>query len=282
MDPTPSIVRTVEHLRAITRGWRAEGRTTAIVPTMGALHQGHSALVEQALSRAERVVVSIFVNPKQFGRGEDLSRYPRDEGADSRMLASLGADLIFAPSAETMYPGGFGTTVSVAGPAKAGLEDLIRPHFFDGVCTVVTKLLVAAECDFAMFGEKDYQQLKVVAQLVRDLNIPTEIIAVPTVRELDGLAMSSRNAYLNPAQRKIASGLHLALLETAKAIKSGKSPARAAGAAKRRLEALGFQVDYVAARHAETLAPVRSAGEPMRVLAAARLGKTRLIDNVPV
>jgi pantoate--beta-alanine ligase len=191
MGPVPLIVRTVEDLRAATRAWRMEGHGTAIVPTMGALHQGHLALVAEAFRRASRVVASIFINPRQFGRGEDLERYPRNEASDREMLAKANVNLIFAPTPQLMYPPDFATTVALGGPAKAGLEDKFRPDFLDGVATVVAKLLIAAECDFAMFGEKDYQQLKVVSQLVRDLNIPTEIVPVPTVREADGLAMSS-------------------------------------------------------------------------------------------
>jgi pantoate--beta-alanine ligase len=282
MVPAPFIVRTVEDLRKIARGWRTNGNKTAIVPTMGALHRGHLALVQEAFRRADKVAVSIFVNPKQFGRGEDLSRYPRNETADQEMLANAGVNLIFAPSPQTIYPPGFATTVTPAGPAKAGLEDKFRPQFFDGVATVVAKLLISAECDFAMFGEKDYQQLKLVGQLVRDLNIATEIIPVPTLREADGLAMSSRNFYLSSAQRSKAPGLNTALNEAAAAIRAGKNPARASATARRSLEAQGFRIDYLTARNAETLMPVKSASEPIRILAAVRLGKTRLIDNVPV
>jgi pantoate--beta-alanine ligase len=282
MGPVPLIVRTVEDLRAITRAWRMEGHGTAIVPTMGALHQGHLALAAEAFSRASRVVASIFINPRQFGHGEDLERYPRNEASDREMLAKADVNLIFAPTPQLMYPPDFATTVALGGPAKAGLEDKFRPDFLDGVATVVAKLLIAAECDFAMFGEKDYQQLKVVTQLVRDLNIPTEIVPVATVREADGLAMSSRNAYLTASQRRKAPELCMALLEAAKSVRTGKSADRAAAAARRKLEGLGFEVDYVAARNAETLARVKSGAEPIRLLAAVRLGKTRLIDNVPV
>jgi pantoate--beta-alanine ligase len=281
MGPVPLIVRTADDLRAATRAWRMQGHGTAIVPTMGALHQGHLALVTEAFRRASRVVASIFINPRQFGRSEDLERYPRNEASDREMLAKAGVNLIFAPTPQLMYPPDFVTTVALGGPAKAGLEDKFRPDFLDGVATVVGKLLISAECDLAMFGEKDYQQLKVVTQLVRDLNIPTEIVAVPTVREADGLAMSSRNAYLTASQRKKAPELSMALLEAAKSIRTGKSPDRATAAARRKLESLGFKVDYVAARNAQTLARVKSASEPMRLLAAVRLGKTRLIDNVP-
>lgn len=276
------IVRTVDDLRKTTRAWRTEQHRTAVVPTMGALHPGHLALVDAAFRRASRVAVSIFINPTQFGRGEDLNRYPRNEAADSEMLEKAGVHLIFAPSPAEMYPPGFASTVVLGGAARAGLEDKFRPKFFDGVATVVAKLLISAECEFAMFGEKDYQQLKVVTQLVRDLNIPTEIVSVPTVREADGLALSSRNAYLSSPQRKKAAKLNLALAEAGKSIRSGMSPGRAASRARRELEASGFRVDYVETRNAETLLPPKLASEPLRVLAAARLGKIRLIDNVPV
>jgi pantoate--beta-alanine ligase len=259
-----------------------EGHKTAIVPTMGALHRGHLALVAEAFRLAPRVVTSIFVNPRQFGRSEDLGRYPRNEAADREVLAQAGVNLIFAPTSSLMYPPEFATTVSLAGPAKAGLEDKFRPDFFTGVATVVAKLLIAAECNFAMFGEKDYQQLKVVTQLVRDLNMATEIAPVPTVREADGLAMSSRNAYLTASQRKKAPELSIALFEAAKAARLGVNLDRAAATARRKLEGYGFRVDYVVARNAATLAKVKSATEPIRFLAAVRLGRTRLIDNVPV
>jgi pantoate--beta-alanine ligase len=282
MVSPPFIVRTVEELRKFTRGWRTNGNKTAIVPTMGALHQGHLALVREAFRRADKVVVSIFVNPKQFGRGEDLSRYPRNETADREMLAGAGVNLIFAPSPQAIYPPGFATTLTLAGPANVGLEDKFRPQFLAGVATVVAKLLISAECDFAMFGEKDYQQLKLVSQLVRDLNIATEIVPVPILREADGLAMSSRNAYLSSAQRAKAPGLNTALSKAAAAIRAGKTPPQASATARRTLESLGFRVDYLTARNAETLKPVKSVSEPIRILAAVRLGKTRLIDNVPV
>jgi pantoate--beta-alanine ligase len=282
MIPEGFVVRTPEGLREITRKWRTEGHRTAIVPTMGALHQGHLALVQEAFRHAGRVVVSIFVNPKQFARGEDLSRYPRNEDRDSRMVAEAGAHLIYAPAAAIMYPADFATTISVSGPARAGLEDSFRPHFFDGVATVVAKLLIPAECDYAMFGEKDYQQLKVVTQLVRDLNMGTRIIPMPTVREADGLAMSSRNAYLTLEQRRIAPQLHAALLAAAKSIRAGMEPADAVADAASSLTRLGFDVDYVSARNADSLTLIRSRDEPIRLLAAARLGSTRLIDNVAV
>lgn len=282
MVPVGFVLRDPEDLRAAVRRWRAEGHSTALVPTMGALHRGHLELVRAAFRRAERVAVSIFVNPMQFGRSEDLSRYPRDETADINMLIEAGVNLVFAPSLADVYPPDFATVVSLSGPARVGLEDKFRPQFFDGVATVVSKLLIMAESDYAMFGEKDYQQLKVVTKLTRDLNIPTEIVPVPTVREPDGLAMSSRNSYLNADQREMAPELSKALLEAAKSIRSGTETDQAAVTAARRLQALGFEVDYVEVRNADTLEPVRSVIEPMRILAAARLGTTRLIDNAAV
>jgi pantoate--beta-alanine ligase len=277
-----SIVRTVEELRRRMQPWRAQGLRTALVPTMGALHAGHVELVGQGLRRADRIVVTIFVNPAQFGPSEDFSRYPRDERSDAARLAEAGAHLVFAPEAIEVYPEGFCTTVSVAGPAKAGLEDRFRPHFFDGVTTVVSKLFIQAWCDYALFGEKDYQQLKVVTRMARDLDIATKIIAVPTVREPDGLAMSSRNAYLSGADRERAPLLYRSLTAAADAIRSGTPPARAAAAARRKLARAGFKVDYLAARNAETLAELREPSDPVRLLAAAWLAETRLIDNVGV
>jgi pantoate--beta-alanine ligase len=226
---------------------------------MGALHAGHVALVAEGLRRAERVVATIFVNPAQFGPNEDFSRYPRNEDADADMLAEAGAHLVFAPPPDVIYPAGFCTTVSLAGPAKMGLEDRFRPHFFDGVATIVAKLLVQSGADFAMFGEKDYQQLKVVTRMARDLDIATEIIAVPTLREPDGLAMSSRNAYLSAADRAAAPLLYCCLIEAADAIRSGTPPPAAARAAHEALEAAGFRVDYVQARNAGHPHPARHA-----------------------
>jgi pantoate--beta-alanine ligase len=285
MQPMPhgiSIVRTVEELRRRMQPWRAQGLRTALVPTMGALHAGHVELVGQGLRRADRIVVTIFVNPAQFGPNEDFSRYPRDERSDAARLAEAGAHLVFAPDAIEVYPEGFCTTVSVAGPAKVGLEDRFRPHFFDGVTTVVSKLFIQAWCDYALFGEKDYQQLKVVTRMARDLDIATKIIAVPTVREPDGLAMSSRNAYLSDADRERAPLLYRSLTAAADAIRSGTPPAKAAAAARRKLARAGFKVDYLAARNAETLAELREPSDPVRLLAAAWLADTRLIDNVGV
>jgi pantoate--beta-alanine ligase len=248
----------------------------------GALHDGHVELVVQGLRRADRIVVTIFVNPTQFGPNEDFTRYPRDERADTGKLANAGAHLVFAPKPREIYPDSFCTTVSVAGPAKAGLEDSFRPHFFDGVTTIVAKLFVQASCDYAMFGEKDYQQLKVVTRMARDLDIATKIIAVPTVREPDGLAMSSRNAYLSAENRERAPLLYRSLTAAADAIRSGTPPANVAAAARRKLAQAGFKVDYLAARNAETLAELREPSDPVRLLAAAWLADTRLIDNVGV
>ena len=282
MSSKVKIARTPAELRAAARRWRADGYRYALVPTMGALHPGHLALVTEAFRHADAVAASIFINPRQFGKREDLSRYPRNEAEDCAMLAKAGVTLVYAPEPETMYPPGFATSVTLAGPAKAGLEDKFRPGFLPGVAMVVSKLLAVSEADFAMFGEKDYQQLKVVTQLARDLDLAAEIIPVPTVREADGLALSSRNAYLTSRQRALAPQLHGALVEAVQAITKGELVSGALSAARRRLGKAGFRVDYVACRNAETLAPVKSPSEPMRLLAAAWLGKTRLIDNVPV
>jgi pantoate--beta-alanine ligase len=282
MSSKVKIARTPAELRAAARRWRADGYRYALVPTMGALHPGHLALVTEAFRHADAVAASIFINPRQFGKREDLSRYPRNEAEDCAMLAKAGVTLVYAPEPETMYPPGFATSITLAGPAKAGLEDKFRPGFFPGVATIVSKLLAVSEADFAMFGEKDYQQLKVVTQLARDLDLAAEIIPVPTMREADGLALSSRNAYLTSRQRALAPQLYGALVEAVQAITKGEPVSGALSAARRRLGKAGFRVDYVACRNAETLAPVKSPSEPMRLLAAAWLGRTRLIDNVPV
>ena len=282
MPSRPDIVRNPENLRSMTRSWRAKGESCAIVPTMGALHEGHLSLIGEAARRADRVVVSIFINPKQFGQNEDLAKYPRNETADNEMLAEAGVHLVYAPSVAEVYPPGFSTTVSMAGPAAAGLEDKYRPKFFEGVATIVAKLLTSAECDFAMFGEKDYQQLKVVTRLVHDLNIPTKIVPCPTVREPDGLAMSSRNVYLTAKQRQLAPHLYQSLLRASTEISDGRKPASAVATARRTLAAAGFRTDYLTARNAETLRPPTRTAEALRILAAAWLGRTRLIDNVSV
>lgn len=253
--------------------WHASGQSVALVPTMGALHAGHIALVAAALALADRVLVSIFVNPTQFAPHEDLARYPRDESGDLTKLTAAGAHLVWIPAVEEMYPEGFATRIEVEGAALP-LEGAFRPHHFGGVATVVCKLLLSAMPDMAVFGEKDYQQLAVIRQMVRDLALPVTIRGVPTVREHDGLALSSRNAYLSADERYIAPMLSKTIADVAR----GRDPAEAAEA----LLAAGFtKVDYIEVRDAETLAPfVPGSGRPGRVLAAAWLGKTRLIDNM--
>ena len=278
---TPPVDRTVKALRARVTLWRSAGAKVALVPTMGALHAGHLALVREAKKRAGKVVVSIFVNPTQFAPNEDFATYPRDEAADLAKLDGL-ADAVFAPTVGEMYPDGATTSITVSGPAK-DLESNTRPQFFAGVATVVAKLLQAALPDIAVFGEKDYQQLLVVRRMVADLGFPVEIVGVPTLREADGLAMSSRNAYLSPGDRAKAPRLHAALVAAAEAIRYGTTPDVALAGAQSKLTAVGFRVDYVKLRNANTLAPVKDAEkEPKRLLAAAWLGKTRLIDNIPV
>jgi pantoate--beta-alanine ligase len=282
MPSKPKVVRTVKALRAAVRRWREAGERVAVVPTMGALHDGHLTLARRAKAKAQRVIVTIFVNPAQFAAHEDLGRYPRDEAGDVASLGSAGVDLVYAPQLETMYPEGFATRIVPAGAAD-GLESATRPHFFGGVATVVAKLLLQSGADYAMFGEKDYQQLMVVTQLVRDLDIACEIVGVPTERAIDGLALSSRNAYLTAEERAIAPALYRVLGEIAAALRAGGETRKALATGKRSLTAAGFVVDYLELRRAGTLAPVAE-GErgPRRLLAAAYLGKTRLIDNVAV
>ncbi len=276
------IVRTVSGLRDRIAHWRSDGARVALVPTMGALHVGHVSLVEMALHRADKVVVSIFVNPKQFGPREDFSRYPRQEGADAHTLARARAHLIFAPTVEEMYPTGFATTVSVAGVSE-GLCGGARPGHFDGVATVVTKLLLQALPDVAIFGEKDYQQLQVIRRFARDLDIPVEILGGPTVREPDGVALSSRNAYLDPDQRRIAAHIPQVLQAVVAAAEAGGPLDAALADGVRALADAGFdQVEYLEIRDAESLQPVERIARPARVLVAARLGQTRLIDNMAI
>ena len=253
-----------------------------MVPTMGALHAGHLSLVEAARQHADRLIVTNFVNPAQFAEGEDLDRYPRTEAEDLDKLRPFEPEVVFAPPAEEIYPQGFDTTVTVGGPS-AGLESAARPHFFAGVAIVVTKLLLAGLPDFATFGEKDFQQLLVVKKLVRDLNIPTTIIACPTIREPDGLALSSRNAYLSAEERAAAPRLFEALNSIATNVGVGQAIDDALAQAAGDLERAGFAIDYLTVRNAGTLKPATDpATEPLRALAAARLGTTRLIDNVAV
>lgn len=278
----PIIVRTIAALRRGLGTFRDAGETVALVPTMGALHAGHKALVHRARRRADRVVVSLFVNPAQFAPHEDFASYPRNFEADIAALTGH-ADLVWAPPGAVMYPPGFATAVTVKGPAAADLEDRFRPHFFRGVATVVAKLLAQCRPDFALFGEKDYQQLKTVERLAADLDLGVKIIGVATVREKDGLALSSRNAYLSAAERAAAPALYEALKTSAARIAAGAPVAKVTSEGFSAVEQAGFAVDYFEARHAETLGRVEHSAEgPIRLLAAARLGRTRLIDNVAV
>ena len=281
MTSAITTVRTVADLRAGLAPWRKAGERIALVPTMGALHAGHLSLVTLAKSKADRVVVSIFVNPIQFGPSEDFKTYPRDEAGDLDKLRKAGADLVFAPDTAEMYPQGFSTKVSV-GDLTEDLCGANRPNHFDGVATVVTKLLLQCAPDMAIFGEKDYQQLLVIKRSVRDLNIQVEILGGEIVREEDGLALSSRNAYLSPAERKTAPLLHQTISEVAAVLAQGEGADAACVAGRFKLEAAGFRVDYVAVRDPETLKSLSGPVKRARVLVAAHLGKTRLIDNVPV
>ena len=283
MPVNPPVVRRIPQLRRVVADWRKRGDTIALVPTMGALHAGHLALVGAASRRARRVVVSIFVNPTQFAPNEDFASYPRTWKTDLAALAALKVDLIWAPHANEMYPEGFATRIAPQGAATAGLEDAFRPHFFGGVATVVGKLFTQVRPDFAMFGEKDFQQLKVVTAMARDLDLAVKVIGVPTVRETDGLAMSSRNAYLSAAERAVAPTLRRVLQDCAARIKAGVPIAAAIADGRDAIERAGFAVDYLDARHAATLAPLASPNDgPIRLLVAATLGRTRLIDNIGV
>jgi pantoate--beta-alanine ligase len=279
----PSILRSLAALRRALAPARRAGERIALVPTMGALHRGHLALVRQARRRADRVVVSIFVNPAQFAPNEDFGGYPRDFATDIAALAAEKVPFIWAPSPDAMYPGGFATRLAPEGAAKAGLEDKFRPHFFGGVATVVAKLFTQVAPDIALFGEKDYQQLRVVTQMAKDLDLPLKVVGVPTVREPDGLALSSRNLYLAPAERAVAPALYRVLKASAAAIKRGQAIAQVIEAGRAEIAAAGFVLDYLEARHALTLAPLASRKDaPMRLLVAAKIGRTRLIDNIAV
>jgi pantoate--beta-alanine ligase len=279
----PRVFRTPAALHAWVTHVRGKGQTIALVPTMGALHAGHLALVRLARRRADRVIVSIFVNPTQFAPNEDFGSYPRTWATDVEALSELRVDAVWAPGVATMYPEGFDTKIVPGGPALAGLEDKFRPHFFGGVCTVVAKLLLQVTPHYATFGEKDYQQLKVVTAMTRDLDIPTKIIGLPTVREKDGLAMSSRNAYLSEGERAVAPMLYRVLQECARRLNTGSPLAATLGEGEEQIGQAGFAVDYFEARHAETLAPIASIENgPVRLLVAAKLGRTRLIDNIGV
>lgn len=278
----PKIYETVAEMRQAVDAARAQGKRIALVPTMGALHEGHLSLVRAAREHAGHVIVSIFVNPTQFAPTEDFDAYPRDSEADLRLLAGLGVEGVFMPPAEEVYPQGFATAVSVGGPAE-GLESATRPHFFGGVATVVTKLLLAALPDVAVFGEKDYQQLCVIRRFVRDLDIPVNILGGPTVREKDGLAMSSRNRYLDADARRTAALVPQVLSEAIGRLDAGEEASIVLADGTARLAEAGFSVDYLELRDAETLAPVDPNGtSAARLLVAAKLGKTRLIDNMNV
>src|SRR5664279_4425832 len=279
----PTVRRTVSALRLSLVPFREAGERIALVPTMGALHRGHLALVREARRRARRVVVSIFVNPTQFAPHEDFSSYPREYKKDVTALTAAKVDLVWAPSAEAMYPEGFATRIEPQGAAKAGLEDKFRPHFFGGVTTVVAKLFTQTAPDFALFGEKDYQQLRVVTQMAKDLDLPLKVVGVPTVREQDGLALSSRNAYLSAAERSVAPLLYRVLKTSAARIKKGEKIQHVLDVGRIEIDVAGFALDYLEARHALTLAPIASRNDgPIRLLVAVKIGKTRLIDNLGV
>jgi len=283
MSRSPMIVRTVPALRRALDGIIARKSTTALVPTMGALHDGHLALIRLAKRRATKVIVSIFVNPTQFAPSEDFSSYPRTWKADVAKLTAENVDLIWNPDVKTMYPDGFATRILTDGPAAAGLEDRFRPHFFGGVTTVVGKLFTQCRPDYAVFGEKDFQQLQVVTRMAGDLDLGVRVIGSRTVRERDGLAMSSRNVYLSPEQRRVAPELYRALNESARRLRAGDEIKAAMAGGAELVVGAGFTLDYFEVRHARTLAPIASANDgPMRILAAASIGKTRLIDNIAV
>jgi pantoate--beta-alanine ligase len=281
MNSRPEIVRTVVDLRQRVAAWRAAGERVAMVPTMGALHEGHLSLARLGLERADHVVASIFVNPAQFAPHEDFDAYPRGEGRDAQLLGEAGCELIFAPGVEVMYPPGFATRVTVEG-VSGPLEGEKRPQFFGGVATVVSKLLIQCDPDVALFGEKDYQQLLVIKRMARDLDLPVEIVGGPTVREADGLAMSSRNAYLSAEERQVAAVVPATMAQAVEALRGGAAASEVEAAAVARLQAAGFgPVDYVQAHDGETMerlgpGPV---GAGARLFVAAWLGKTRLIDN---
>jgi pantoate--beta-alanine ligase len=281
----PKIVRTVAELRAQVAAWKAAGERVALIPTMGALHEGHLSLIELGQTRARRTVASVFVNPKQFAPHEDFDSYPRGEARDAELLAGVGCDLMFAPKVDEMYAPGFSTTVNLTGVSEP-LEGAARPQFFGGVATVVTKLLLQSQADVAIFGEKDYQQLQVIKRVVKDLDIPVQIVGAPTARTEDGLALSSRNAYLSPEERAAAVALPNAMKAAAKAVAEGGRIDEAEAAAKAALTAAGFrQVDYVDIREAgdlSRLGPGPIGDAQGRILVAAWLGKTRLIDNMAV
>ena len=276
----PLCLRTVEDLRKQVASWRAEGLRVALVPTMGALHEGHLSLVRIGRQQADRVIVSIFVNPTQFAPHEDFGSYPRTFDSDMALLARERAELVYAPLPDQMYPAGFDLSIIVGGAAKAGLEDHFRPTFFHGVATVVAKLFTQCAPDIALFGEKDFQQLAVIRQLVRDLDLPVRVIGCETVREPDGLALSSRNVYLSDSERQTATRLHRSLQAIRTGLLKGEDAAALITQESLVLTAAGFVIDYLALRDAQTLGPARDA--PRRLLVAAKLGSTRLIDNIGI
>jgi len=276
------IIRTVAEMRQLARGWKAAGGVVGVAPTMGALHDGHLSLARAAKAECDRVIVTIFVNPRQFNNPDDLTKYPRTEGADAALLATVGVDAIFAPLPDEVYPDGFVTSVTVSGVAEP-LEGVLRPGHFDGVATVVTKLFGMTLADRGYFGQKDWQQLRVVNRLVRDLNLPVWIVGCETVREADGLAMSSRNARLDPASRRIAPALFAAMAAAARTIRAGGDPAQTLAACQDRVLAAGFSsVEYIELRDAASLGSAQGLDHPLRMLAAAWAGGVRLIDNIPV
>jgi len=277
----PLVLNTVADLRRQLARWRARRETVALVPTMGALHAGHISLGSIAKSRADHVVYTIFVNPTQFAPNEDFSAYPRTFADDCAKIAELGAEAVFAPTPAVMYPDGFATTITLTGPATAGLEDRFRPTHFAGVATVVAKLLIQAMPDLAVFGEKDFQQLAVIRQLTRDLDLPITIAGGPTLRESDGLAMSSRNVYLSSEERATAPLLQRVLSEAAAAIEAGEDAEHVLNYGRERIAQGGFELDYLEWRDAMSL-ELASRKKASRLLVAARIGKTRLIDNVGV
>jgi len=276
------ILRTVGELRTRVRGWKADGKQVGVVPTMGALHEGHMSLVRAARRGCDRVIVTIFVNPMQFNSPDDLLKYPRTEDADAAMLAREGADILFAPQPDEVYPKGFATKVSVAGVTDP-MEGEMRPGHFDGVATVVAKLFGMTQADRAYFGQKDWQQLQVVKRMVADLNIPVEIVGCDTVREHDGLAMSSRNVRLDPLSRAQAPQLHRILQKSAAAIRDAVPVAVQLASAREELRQAGFtEIEYIDLRDAKSLLPVAGIEAPARLLAAAWIGGVRLIDNIAV
>src|SRR3954454_3145835 len=281
MSRSPIIARTIPALGRALDGMNAA--TTALVPTMGALHDGHLSLIRLAKRRAAKVIVSIFVNPTQFAPSEDFSSYPRTWKADVAKLATEDVDLIWNPDVKTMYPDGFATKILTGGPAIAGLEDRFRPHFFGGVTTVVGKLFTQVRPDLAVFGEKDFQQLRVVTQMARDLDLGVRVMGSRTMRERDGLAMSSRNVYLSPDERLKAPVLYRTLKESARRLRAGDDVAATIAGGAQMIAAAVFVLDYFEVRHAETLDPIGAPRDgPVRILVAARLGNTRLIDNIAV